>query len=374
MIYDRIVYESILEDLRKGKIIILYGARQVGKTTIIQKLLSEQDSKSLFLSWDDLDTQLVFAENRIESLKNIVWNNKIIAIDEAQKIPDIGTKLKILYESFPSVQFIATGSSSFELANRINEPLTGRIYNHLLYPLSIWEFKINNFSNFEIQKKLENLMIYGNYPYITNSKDPTREIKTITSQYLYQDILSFAWLQKTDQLVQLLQLLALQIWSEVSYHELSKTLWRSSETVAKYINILEKSFIIVRLSAWSKNIRNEISKNQKIYFWDCGIRNSIINNFNPLAIRTDVGALWENFFVTERLKSNSNSWKFVNSYFWRTYNQQEIDYIEENNWSFELFECKWNPNKKQSLPKPFSDNYKVWSWNIINPKNFVDFL
>lgn len=375
MLYlPRLIQPQIEKRLFKSKVIIVYGARQVGKTTLVKQVFDKYKDKKLYLNCELLSVQQGLSIPEAEKLKSYLGNNKLIILDEAQKITNIGLILKILIDTYPNIQIIATGSSSFDLANKINEPLTGRTWTFTLYPFSISEIKQQN-SRFEIEAKLENILRFGFYPevFFLPEDDARSRLDEISSNYLYKDILSFERIKKSSILVNLLQLLALQLGNEVSYNELAKQLGVSRLTVQKYLDLLEQSFVIFTLKSFSRNLRKEISKSVKIYFYDLGIRNSLIQNFNQLEIRNDLGALWENFCILERKKRNSNNNIFANYYFWRTYTQKEIDYIEERDGKLFAFEFKWSVKNKK-IPQEFLNAYDNSEFEIINKENYWEFV
>lgn len=370
----REIEKEIRQYLLKQKAIIIYGARQVGKTTLVQSLVKEYTQSTLFLNGDDADIRALFANAAASKLKPIIGNHKIIVIDEAQRIPETGLVLKIIHDNFKDIQLIATGSSAFELANKINEPLTGRKFEFTLYPFSFGEL-VNHHGFLTEKRLLEHRLVYGYYPDIALSNGlEQRLLKELASSYLYKDLLMLENIHKPQLLEKILKALALQIGSEVSFHELALLTGSDNQTIEKYIDLLEKTFIIFRLNGLNRNVRNEIKKGKKIYFYDNGIRNAIIGNFLPLTSRTDNGALWENFLVSERIKFNNIHNADVKAYFWRTTQQQEIDYIEECNNSLSAFEFKWNPNKKAFLSKTFSNAYPGSSFNVISPENINEFI
>ncbi|HNV97052.1 MAG TPA: ATP-binding protein [bacterium] len=368
----RIIQDKIESKLFKGKIIVIYGARQVGKTTLVREIQKKyKDSK--YLNCDEIDIREALTDKTSTEIKNFLGNKKLIILDEAQRIKNIGITLKLIVDNFPEIQIVATGSSSFDLSNEINEPLTGRKYEFRLYPFSLQELK-SIYSDIELDRILEGLLIFGSYPeIIINRDDVIENLKNITSNYLYKDILQFQNLKNPEILEKLLQALALQIGNEVSYNELSSIVGVDKKTISNYINILEKSFVIFRLRPFNKNIRNELRKLRKIYFYDLGIRNALINNFNPVNLRNDFGFLWENFMISERMKYNDYEHNNVNSYFWRTTQKQELDYLEDKNGALSAFEFKFNKDKL-TKPKVFLENYKNSSIELINNKNFKKFL
>lgn len=371
---NRDIEKEIRHYLFKQKAIVIYGARQVGKTTLLESLLEEFKASTLFLNGDDADIRTLFTNLTASKLKPIIGNYKIVVIDEAQRIPETGLALKIIHDNFKDVQLIATGSSAFELASKINEPLTGRKFEFTLYPFSFNEL-VNHHGFLDEKRFLEHRLIYGYYPDIALSNGmEQRLLKELTSSYLYKDLLMLENIHKPQLLEKILKALALQIGSEVSYHELAQLTNSDNQTIEKYIDLLEKAYIIFRLNGLNRNVRNEIKKGKKIYFYDNGIRNAIIGNFLSLESRVDAGALWENFLVSERIKFNTNFNNYCKSYFWRTTQQQEIDYVEEFNNSWSAFEFKWNPNKRAYLSKTFSKAYPNNSFYIISPENINEFL
>ena len=367
--------ESAIKSLiGSNKAIILMGARQVGKSTLLHSLLDGDDSV-LWLNGDDDDVRELFRSISSTRLKAIIGNRKTVVIDEAQRIEDIGLRLKLITDQMPGVQVIATGSSSFELSSKVNEPLTGRKRELKLFPLSFREM-VSHTSFLEERRMIPHRLIYGYYPEVVCS--PSNEkvvLKELTDSYLYKDLLSFDTLRKPDVIVRLLKALALQIGSRVSYNELSSLLGLSSKTVEKYLDILEKSYIIFRLGSFSRNMRNELKLSRKIYFWDLGIRNALIGNMAPLENRNDTGALWENFLIAERMKYNSYSNSFAQSYFWRTKDQSEVDYLEEEDGNLSAYEFKWNPAKsKTKCPASFAAAYPSSTYKVITPDNIEEFI
>ncbi len=366
----RDIQHQIQKNLYKGKVIVIYGARRVGKTTLAKQLLKEYP-QSKYINCELLQNKTALETTNSEKLKDIIGNHRLVILDEAQSILNIGLVLKIIIDTFPETQVIATGSSSFDLASEISEPLTGRTRKFILYPFSLNEIS-QVYSQTDINARIDNILRFGLYPevYDKNEDDSIEELNDISSSYLYKDVLQYQNIKKPNLIIDLLRALALQVGSEVSLHELAKLLKQNSHTVLRYIELLEKSFVIFRLHAFSRNLRNEISKNQKIYFYDLGIRNSLIQNFNPLSLRNDIGGIWENFCIVERMKYLENNRKFVNKYFWRTYNQKEIDYIEEHSGMLHTYEFKFTTDKKVSIPKEFINSYPEHSFKLITPGNF----
>ncbi|MBU4082704.1 ATP-binding protein [Patescibacteria group bacterium] len=372
-ILPRLLQDQIIKNLFKGKIIILYGARQVGKTTLCKEILKKYPQDSKYINCELLQNKTALETTNDKKLKDFLGDSKLIILDESQKIKNIGLILKIIADTFPKIQIIATGSSSFELANKTSEPLTGRARRYLLYPFSIQEIKKET-DLFDLSAKLENILRFGTYPSVFNRPEDgaMEELLEISSNYLYKDILEFSGLRKPDLVLNLLKALSLQLGNEVSMSELANLLGKNSHTIESYLTLLEQCFIVFRVKSFSRNLRKEISKTFKVYFYDLGIRNSLIQNFNQLELRTDVGALWENFCVLERMKRNNNNRVFANYYFWRTYDQKEIDYIEERNGKLSAFEFKWKKDK-QKPPQEFLDTYKNSEFKIINKDNYWDF-
>lgn len=370
----RKLQEVIKKYLFKNKAILLFGPRQTGKTTLIKELLKANYQESLFLNGDDYDIRELLEKPNATKLKPIIGNAKILIIDEAQQIQDVGMVLKIIYDNFKDVQLIATGSSSFEIANSVNEPLTGRKLEFNLYPISFDEM-CKHHGYLEEKRLINHRLIYGYYPDIVcNPNMAEKFIKELASSYLYKDILRLGGISKPALLENILKALALQLGSEVRYNELSQTLGSDKNTIEKYIDILEKNFIIFKLSGYNKNVRNEIKKGKKFYFYDNGIRNAIINDFNPSPTRQDIGALWENFVISERKKYLNNRDIDRKMFFWRTTQQQEIDLIEENGEILHAYEIKYNPKKTAILSKTFIKAYPKHTYDIINPNNLNGFI
>lgn len=368
----RIIDAKIESKLFKKKAIIIIGARQIGKTTSVNKVLKGQDDL-LFLNGDDPVVREMLNNINTEQIKNLIAGKKYIFIDEAQRISNIGLTAKIIVDIFPEAQLIMSGSSAFDLKNSLSESLTGRKWEYEMYPVT-WQELEETYGYLESQQQLEIRVLYGMYPeIITHPNEEQERLKLLTDSYLYKDILSFYNIQKPLVLENLLKALALQMGSEVSLNELANLLKIDKNTVKTYIEILEKSFVIFTLSGFNRNIRNELKQAKKIYFWDNGVRNALIGNFNPLQLRMDKGALWENFLISERLKKNNYANPYTKSFFWRTTAQQEIDYIEEVNGEISAFEIKWNENAKVKTYTNFKETYNT-DIKILSPKNFRDFL
>jgi predicted AAA+ superfamily ATPase len=369
--YKRILENIVNENIGGGKAIIIVGARQVGKTTLVKNLLEGQEY--LLLDADDPAIRQLLLHPNTEEIRTILGDYKIIFVDEAQRIDGIGLTLKIITDQFKQVQLFVSGSSSFDLGNELNEPLTGRKWEYELFPISWEEFEKKE-GFIKAEQQIENRLIYGFYPEVLNYKGKEKKVlKNLASSYLYRDILSFSEIRKPEILDNLLLALALQVGSEVNYNELAGTIGVNKITIQKYIDILEKGYLVFRLNSFSRNLRNEIKRNRKIYFYDNGIRNIIIGNFNPLRLRTDVGALWENFLISERRKQNIYKETFARMYFWRTKQQQEIDFVEEKDGKVFGFEFKWKSKSKIKLPETFIKTYNAET-KIIDRNNFREFV
>lgn len=370
----REITNKIQEDCFKGKVILLLGARQVGKSTIIKMLSFKEEIKTLWLDGENADVNLLLQNVNSERLKQLAGSNKVIVIDEAQKINEIGSILKLFSDYHKDIQVIASGSSSFELRNSLNEPLTGRKFEFNLYPISFQEMVNHTDLLLEI-RQLPKRLRYGYYPEIVTAVgNEERLLKFLSESYLYKDIFLFKGIKKPEKILELLKLLAWQIGSEVNYNELSKTLKIDNQTVESYVNMLEQAFVIYKLNAYNTNQRKELKKSKKIYFNDIGIRNALINDFRPIEIRNDNGAIFENFIINEFRKQNEYQQVYANLYFWRTTDQKEIDLVIEKNGMLHTFEIKWNPNKKAVLTKSFSNIYSNYTFDVVNNSNFFEFI
>lgn len=368
---SRNLTENIRKRFFKGKAIILIGPRQVGKTTLIYELLKGKDF--LFIDGDDAAQGEMIATANTEELRSLIGRNKFVFIDEVQRIADIGLKLKIITDQFKDVQLIASGSSALDINNILQEPLTGRKFEYHLYPIA-WNELEKSIGLLKSSQQFDLRLVYGMYPdAINNPGDEYTILKNLTSSYLYKDILSLANIRKPEVLNKILQALAYQVGSEVSYNEIAQLVGVDKNTVSNYIDLLEKAYIVFRLRSFSRNHRNEIKFNQKIYFYDNGIRNMIIGDLNPLPLRQDKGPLFENFLISERKKVLELYKKPVQPYFWRTTRQQEIDYIEVEAQEIRAYEFKWNETKKARIPKPFRETYDP-EFTVVNRKNYREFL
>jgi len=368
---DREIKKNITDSFHKRKVIIIYGARQVGKTTLVKNIMNDYKNESIYLNCDEPDIRESLTDVTSTKLKELFGTKKYIFIDEAQRVKNIGITLKIAIDSFDEYQIIATGSSALELSDNIMEPLTGRAFEFRLFPFSVKELS-RKYISIEFKRILEKRMILGNYPDVINfSEDAERRLRTISNNYLYKDMLQFQEIRNSELLEKLLKSLALQIGNEVSFSELGNKLDAAKQTIERYIKLLEQSFIIFRLNPFSRNLRTELTKKCKIYFYDTGIRNSLIKNFNSFDMRNDTGALWENFIIAEKVKKNFYSENYANLYFWRTHQQQEIDLIEEKNGIIKGYEIKYN-KEKFKIPKPFTNAYPEAKVELINKINFWD--
>lgn len=373
---NRLIMPKILEKLKKtDKIALIYGPRQVGKTTLSKQIIAELKLKTLSVNADQEKYLDIFSSRDLGKMKSLLAGYELLFIDEAQRIGDIGINLKILADEMPELKIIATGSSSFDLANKVSEPLTGRTWSFNLFPLAICELeKYHN--DFELNDMSESLLIYGSYPEVfttINFKDKEELLKEICRAYLYKDAIDLMTIKQAGKIKKLLKLLAFQIGSEVSILELANSLDLSRETVEKYIDLLEKSFVIFRLGGFSRNLRKEVSKMDKIYFYDLGIRNTIIDNLKPLGERNDAGQLWENFLLIERMKKLSYSGASYSPYFWRLHTGAELDYIEERDGKIYGYEFKHN-NKKSNPPKSWRETYPQSEYKVINKNNWLEFV
>jgi hypothetical protein len=361
--------------LEKNKVLIIYGARQVGKTTLVKNFLSKTNLTHSFYTGDDIEFAKDLAKCDLYTVKKLVGDIELLVIDEAQKIDNIGRALKLIVDNIDDIYVLVTGSSSFDLANSTSEPLTGRKNLITLYPISIRELLYDT-TQYDISRRLNEFLVYGMYPNVVSLdsfKDKENRINEIRDSYLIKDILEFNKVKRSQLVVDLLRHLAFQVGSEVSTVELGRNLGIDNKTVKRYLDLLEKSFVIFSLSGFSRNLRKEINKMEKYYFYDNGIRNSLIKNFNDLDTRNDVGQLWENFLMVERMKNNSYSKLSVNYYFWRTYDQKEIDLIEERGGKLYGYEFKWN-RKDIKAPKEWIEEYDSSEFEVIDRENFLEFV
>jgi hypothetical protein len=366
---------NLKKSLKPGKVVVIYGARRTGKTTLLKEFLKGEVNPYLLVSGEDITIQSYLSSQSIEKLKTFVGNNRLLVIDEAQKVNNIGLNLKLIVDHIPDVRIIATGSSSFDLARSIGEPLTGRKSTLIQYPLAQLELTGME-QHHETEARLENRLLYGAYPEVVlldDNREREQYLKEIVSSYLYKDILELEGIRQSAKIGRLLQMIAFQIGKEVSYAELGTSLGMSKNTVDHYLDLLEKAFVIQKLGGFSRNLRNEITKNSRYYFVDNGIRNALINNFNPLDLRNDAGELWENYLIIERLKRQEYLRESANNYFWRTYTKKELDLVEERDGTLHGYEMKWGKAKPRP-PKEWTTAYPDATWNLINRENYLEFI
>jgi predicted AAA+ superfamily ATPase len=369
----RTIHDAIEQSLFQGKAIIIYGARQVGKTTLIRAIQEKSAVSSIYLNCDEPDVRRALSDKTSTELKMLTGNNRLVLIDEAQRVGTIGLTIKLLTDTAPDIQVIATGSSAFELSSRIEEPLTGRKREFRLYPFSLTELS-QIYSPLEIRRIVERCMIFGLYPEIINAPEAAETaLRELVRSYLYKDVLALQQIRNPEALERLVQSIALQIGNEVSYNELAQQVGVDKKTIESYLRVLEQSFIIFRLGSFSRNLRNELKKSRKIYFVDTGMRNAVINNLNAPDLRSDVGGLWENFVIAERMKRNHNQRLFPNCYFWRSHQKQEIDYLEELNGVLRGYEIKWRETRLK-VPAGFSAAYPDCPVSLINRENMTGFV
>ena len=373
---ERGIEQSFLKSLMPQKVLLLLGARRTGKTSFIKKIIRQTKEPTLLLNGEDMDTIAAFNKRSMANYKRLIGKNKLLIIDEAQKIPDIGSKLKLMVDEIAGLKIIATGSSVFDLSNKLGEPLTGRSITFHLFPFAQSELQKYE-SALQTTAHLEERLIYGCYPELwqyPGNKEKANYLKELVNTYLLKDILAFEGIRNSSKIIELLRLIAFQAGNEVSLHELSQQLGITRATVERYLDLLTKVFIIFRVSAYSRNHRKEISKSSKWYFFDNGIRNTIIANMNDLSLRSDTGALWENYVISERLKYQSYTNMLVNNYFWRTYQQQEIDWIEERGGKLFAHEIKWNPKKNIKVPRAWKESYPKSEFAAITSDNYLDWI
>jgi predicted AAA+ superfamily ATPase len=369
----RTIHDAIEQSLFQRKAIIIYGARQVGKTTLIRAIQEKSAVSSIYLNCDEPDIRRALSDKTSTELKMLTGNNRLVLIDEAQRVGTIGLTIKLLTDTAPDIQVIATGSSAFELSSRIEEPLTGRKREFRLYPFSLTELG-QIYSPLEIRRIVERCMIFGLYPEIINAPETAETaLRELVRSYLYKDVLALQQIRNPEALERLVQSIALQIGNEVSYNELAQQVGVDKKTIESYLRVLEQSFIIFRLGSFSRNLRNELKKSRKIYFVDTGMRNAVINNLNAPDLRSDVGGLWENFVIAERMKRNHNQRLFPNTYFWRSHQKQEIDYLEELNGVLRGYEIKWRETRLK-VPAGFSAAYPDCPVSLINRENMTGFV
>ena len=371
---SRLIEQRIAERIGQGKVILVFGPRQSGKTTLMHAVAEKSGMDPLWLSGDEPDIRGLLAEATSTRLKSLLGGKRLVIIDEAQRIANIGITLKLCADTLPDIQIIATGSSAFELAGVTSEPLTGRKYEYHLYPLSFGELAAHH-GMLEEKRLLEHRLVFGLYPEPATHPGKERDLLSLLAEsYLYKDILALGIVKKPALLERMVQALALQIGSEVSYQELGQLIGADKETVERYIDLLEKAYVLFRLPSFSRNLRNELKKSRKVYFWDTGIRNAVIRNFSPLHLRQDTGALWENFLVAERLKANHYAGRDANHWFWRTHAQQEIDYLEEQDGVLSAWEFKWRATRPPRIPNSFLTAYPGCRTGYVTAETVETFL
>ncbi len=369
-------YEPLSQYLQPNRVLLIYGPRRCGKTTLLQQGLSQISLKTKLITGDDIQAQQILGSQDLLKIKAFVEGYELLAIDEAQNIPDVGIGLKLLVDQVPGLRVIATGSSSFELAGQVGEPLTGRKHTLLLYPFAQSELG-PIYNRFELRQRLEEFLVFGAYPEVVLTGPRAQKIDVIseiTSSYLFKDILAFERVRSSRSLLGLLKLLAFQIGSEVSFTELATQIGMDVKTIQRYLDLLEKTFVIFRLSGYSRNLRSEVTNKSKIYFLDNGIRNAIVAQFNGLDQRNDIGQLWENFVLAERMKHRAYHSIYANTYFWRTYQQQEIDLVEEREGKLFGYEAKWSIQKRSQSPRQWIESYPNAEYSVIYPDNYQDFI
>lgn len=374
---QRAILPDLLSALTPGKVVVLYGPRQVGKTTLAHQLLTQVTGRTRYINADELRYREALASQNSHTLGELLAEADVLVIDEAQRVPNIGLNLKIMVDSFPQARILATGSASFDLANKIREPLTGRQWTYILYPVSYQEIS-QTFGPLEARAALERWLVWGGYPSAITATAPNRRerwLNELVGAYLYRDVLELEGVRHADKIVNLLRLLAFQIGREVSLSELATSLALNRQTVQRYLDLLEKAFVVFRLGGLSRNLRKEVTKNPRYYFWDNGVRNSLIQNFNPVHLRDDVGQLWENYLMTERRKANQAAELTVNSYFWRTYDQKEVDYVEEHGGRLYGYEFKWQAEAiRPATRQTFLEAYPQAELMVVNRDNFTRFV
>ncbi len=372
---NRYIEPNLLEKLVPNKVNLIFGTRRVGKTFLLKTILANNKLKSVYLHGEDTDVQQVFAQRTIANYKRLLQDNTLLIIDEAQVIPDIGKALKLIVDNIEGIRIIATGSSAFDLANLSGEPLTGRAFFHELYPIA--QVELMPYENaLQTAQRLEDRLVFGSYPELWNLSpgvSPAGYLRDLLNAYLLKDVIAFEGIRNSSKIRDLLRLIAFQIGKEVSLEELGRQLQMSKNTVEKYLDLCSKVFILKKIEAFSRNLRKEITKTSRWYFWDLGVRNAIINDFRPLSLRTDIGELWENYLIVERLKILKYSNSLTETYFWRTYDQQEVDWVELQNGQLAAYEFKWQSSKAKT-PKVFLNAYPDATFKMINKENYLPFI
>lgn len=373
---ERSLIKRIESKLQPNKVVIIFGARRVGKTELLKKILQTQNEEYLLLNGEDQDTIEILNKRSVDNYTRLLGGRKLLVVDEAQEIPEIGRKLKLMVDNIEGLKIIASGSSVFDLSNQTGEPLVGRSWTFKLFPIA--QMELNKQENLiEIKSRLDERLIFGSYPELINlplKEDKIQYLKEQVNSYLLKDILSYEGIKKRDKILQLLQKIAFRVGKEISLEGLGKELQISKNTVERYLDLLSQVFVLYKVTGFSRNLDNEITKKNRWYFYDNGIRNAVISSFNSLELRDDVGDLWENYLASERLKYQEYQSIHCNNYFWRTHSRQEIDWIEETDGGLKAFEFKWNTNKKVKCPKLWEKNYPNSEFHVINPDNYLDFI
>lgn len=372
---ERYLQNIIAKYLLPNKVNLIFGTRRVGKTYLLRQLVAETPYKVLWLEGEDSITQQLLSQRNIAAYQQLIDDAELLVIDEAQEIPEIGKVLKLLVDHIPNLRFLVTGSSAFDLANLSGEPLTGRAFFHQLYPIAHRELKVH-FNLLQIRQQLEERLVYGSYPELfslEHSSAKERYLRELLNTYLLKDILAFEGIRNASKIKDLLRLVALQVGKEVSLDELGRQLQLNKNTVEKYLDLCTKVFLLVKVGGFSRNLRKEITKSSRWYFFDNGVLNTLIGDFRPLALRTDVGSLWENYLVSERIKKMQAEQRYLEFYFWRTYDQQEIDWVEVENTQLRAYEFKWQ-SQRTKRPKAFADAYPEATFTLVSQENYLDFV
>ncbi len=376
MTIPRYIKQPIHTKLEPNMVVVLYGPRQIGKTTLLKEIINETPHDHLFITGEDIYVQEWLSSQSIDRLKHHIGSKNLLIIDEAQKVSNIGLNLKLIVDHIPGIHIIATGSSSFELANQVGEPLVGRKWQFLLYPIAHLELQQNE-SIVQTQAQLETRLIYGTYPRVVTTPDiPDKRdlLESILEEYVFKDLLTFDEIRKSQKVIDILKLIAFQIGKEVSLQELGSNVGLNMRTVERYLDLLEKVFVIKRIYGFSRNLRKEVTKTSRYYFVDNGIRNAIINNFNDFTRRDDIGQLWENYLVMERLKKQHYTKLYAHNYFWRTWDRYEIDFVEEREGKLCGYEFKWDTNHRSTPPHDWVNTYPNAEYTIIDRDNYMSFI
>lgn len=376
MYFERTIYKRLIEGIKPNKVTLLLGARRIGKTMLLKQVNSQLPESALFLNAEEQMSVQFLQQRSSEYYRNFLGNTKYLIIDEAQKIENIGSILKLMVDQIEGLHIIVTGSSMFDLTEKLGEPLTGRKTSYFLYPLAQSEF--SKYENaIQTRERLSERLVFGSYPELqqyTSIAEKTEYLQDLTYSYLLKDILMYEQVRNSSKLFDLLRLLAYQVGKEVSYQELGTQLGMGKNTVERYLDLLSKVFIIYKLPGFSRNLRSEVTKSSKWYFYDNGIRNTLIANLNPVSARVDVGDLWENYILSERIKKQKYNGMLVNNFFWRTYAQQEIDWVEEREGNLFAYEIKWNANKRVKTPPEWCKTYPESVFEVITPENYLSFI